>query len=49
VVVVSLFKKERAAVIDATEKVKEGTSTVKLALIVIGAIAISALVIAMMK
>jgi hypothetical protein len=44
-----LFRKERAAVIDATEKVKEGTSTVKLALIVIGAIAISALVIALVR
>jgi hypothetical protein len=45
----NLFRKERAAVIDATEKVKEGTSTVKLALIVIGAIAISALVIALVR
>lgn len=44
-----LFRKERSAVVNATEAVKEGTSAIKLALIVIGAIAVSALVIAMVK
>ncbi len=41
-----LFRRERTAVVNATEAVVEGTSAVKLGLIVIGAIAVSALIIA---
>ena len=45
----TLFRKERKVIADATEAVKDGSNTVKTALIVIGAIAVAALVIAVMK
>lgn len=45
----ALFRKERKVIADATEAVTDSVSTVKLALIVIGAVAVSALVIAMVK
>jgi hypothetical protein len=46
---VGLFKKERNAVVNATEAVKDGTNAVKIGLFIIGAIAVTALVIAVMK
>lgn len=42
-----IFKKERAAVVNATEAVMDGTSAVRLGLFVVGAIAVSALVLAL--